>query len=84
MPANCEGFCSSDAGFPYIAGNQDGAANGGMAFDLVDENGLAWESSDTLNCRLWHLEKALATGDLSFHCPHTDQDGGGACTGPHP
>jgi len=84
MQADCESFCSSDAGFPYVAGNQGGSANGGMAFDLVDENGLAWESSDTLNCRLWHLEKALATGDLTFHCPHTDQDGGGACFGPHP
>jgi hypothetical protein len=86
----CESVCSTDAGFPYVAGDQSisvGAGisvDGGTSFDLVDENGRPWESGDTLNCRLWHLEKALATGDLTFHCPHTDQDGGGACIGAHP
>jgi hypothetical protein len=84
MQGYCHSVCSSDAGFPYVAGSQGGSADGGMAFDLFDENGQLWESGDTLNCRLWHLQKALATGDLNFHCPHTDQDGGGACFGPNP
>jgi hypothetical protein len=78
--AECISACN--AGFPYVAGAQNG--DGGLAFDLVDENAVPWESGDTLNCRLWHLEKAIVTDAPATHCPHTDQNGGGMCTGPHP
>jgi len=65
----CQGVCSGDGGFPY--GDLGGFGNdGGPSFDLVNQNGIDWESGNTLNCRLWHLEKAIATG-ISEHCPHT-------------
>jgi hypothetical protein len=39
------------------------------------------EFGNTLNCRLWHLETAVQLNDPQTHCPHTDQDGGGKCSG---
>jgi hypothetical protein len=35
-------------------------------------------ASNTLNCRLYHLENFLRTGD-PVHCTHTTKSGGGVC-----
>jgi hypothetical protein len=90
-PLRCQSVCSDDAGFEYVEGPQDGSADAGASFDLVDEYGVDWEMGDTLNCRLWHLEKAIAStasdkhaDGMNAHCGHTDQDGGGMCFGSHP
>jgi len=76
----CKDVCSGDAGFPYGDLSSFGT-DGGPSFDLVNENRTDWESGNTLNCRLWHLETAIATG-ISDHCLHTDESGGGLCVGP--
>jgi hypothetical protein len=54
----CLAACSGDGGYPYLTAD---------ASDLLD-------STNTLNCRFWHLENAngsVANGQ--FHCPHTEQ-----------
>ncbi|HEX8789830.1 MAG TPA: hypothetical protein VF765_02680 [Polyangiaceae bacterium] len=39
---------------------------------LVDAGDTALESTNTLNCRLWHLETAFVSNDNGeYHCPHT-------------
>ena len=39
---------------------------------LVDAGDTALESTNTLNCRLWHLETAFANPENGeYHCPHT-------------
>jgi len=62
----CIMACSSDAGFPYVP-----------PYDLNDPGGKPFEQGNTLNCRLWHLEKAITSHMPEIHCPHTDQSGGG-------
>lgn len=52
------GACETDCtqGFPY----------------LLDAGDTTLESTDTLNCRLWHLETAFTNpSDGEYHCPHT-------------
>jgi hypothetical protein len=58
--ADCEQAC--DGGFPYL----DFSAG-----DLNDDAGAPIESGNTLNCRLWHLEKGIEIRDFVTHCPHT-------------
>jgi hypothetical protein len=39
---------------------------------ITDAGDTALESTDTLNCRLWHLETAFTNPeDGEYHCPHT-------------
>jgi len=39
---------------------------------LTDAGDTALESTNTLNCRLWHLETAFVSPDNGeYHCPHT-------------
>jgi hypothetical protein len=39
---------------------------------LLDAGDTALETTDTLNCRLWHLETAFVSWDNGeYHCPHT-------------
>lgn len=37
------------------------------------------EGSNTLNCRMYHLENVVATSRPDTHCPHTSLSGGGIC-----
>jgi hypothetical protein len=64
---DCLEACNADAGyagFPYQIG--------GDASDLQ-------AGGNTLNCRIYHLENYLFTGD-PVHCTHIAADGGGVCT----
>jgi hypothetical protein len=63
--ATCLADCAGDAGFPYISGTSAG--------DLIDQNHNAYQSGNTLNCRLWHLETAIQKNLPVVHCPHTDE-----------
>lgn len=39
---------------------------------LLDAGDTQLESTDTLNCRLWHLETAFVSpSNGEYHCPHT-------------
>src|SRR6185437_15862660 len=51
------------AGFPYLMGTDGG--------DIQS-------AGNTLNCRMYHLENFLFTGD-PIHCTHITVDGGGVC-----
>jgi hypothetical protein len=58
-PSGCESTCAAE--FPVY---------------LTDAgNDLALDMGDTLNCRIWHLQAAVAPDDsgtlLAKHCPHT-------------
>jgi len=59
--------------------------NGG---ELVDDSGTPYESNNTFNCRLYHLEnaaKALSMGNLPLtacHCWHATASGGRVCVDP--
>ena len=55
----CEG--DTDGGFPYEIDEGD----------LVDDAGAQIDGTNTLNCRLWHLQKAVQIDDAMLHCPHT-------------
>jgi hypothetical protein len=83
----CSIFCALDVQYcnsasistPAFASGTDclaacnaGADGGGFPYlttgpDLLDD-------TNTLNCRLWHLENAYgSTANGQFHCPHTEQ-----------
>jgi hypothetical protein len=67
---DCLQACEADGGypgFPYLMGAD--------ASDLQ-------AAGNTLNCRMYHLENFLFTGD-PVHCTHITPEGGGVCsTGP--
>ncbi|HEY8040984.1 MAG TPA: hypothetical protein VIF15_14360 [Polyangiaceae bacterium] len=80
----CADFCSLDVtycdgtnGKPlvYPGGLADcQTACTGFPYLVVDAGDTTLQASNTLNCRLWHLETAYKSNDLgSFHCPHTGQ-----------
>src|SRR5262249_11105894 len=80
----CHEFCSLDQSlcgslfpydggttcqtYPYYLANAADAGDGGPG-DLGTLQG------DNLNCRIYHLEAAIAgmAGNLATHCPHTSQ-----------
>ena len=54
----CLAACAGDGGYPYLTVD---------AGDLLD-------TTNTLNCRFWHLENANGSAILGkLHCPHTEQ-----------
>lgn len=68
--AECVSACApdgGDGGFPYNINPGDPEVT-----DLVSTGG------NTLNCRMYHLENFLLTGQ-AIHCSHTSQSGGGVC-----
>ncbi len=81
----CEPFCTLDTGYcngqcvngdckPVIYSSPaacETACTKNFPY-LTDAGDTALESTDTLNCRLWHLETAFTSADLGeYHCPHT-------------
>jgi hypothetical protein len=36
-------------------------------------------SQNTLACRIYHVQAAIESGDLSYHCPHSSPNGNGVC-----
>jgi hypothetical protein len=49
-----------------------GGADGGGGFPYLTTGPDLLDNTDTLNCRLWHLENAYgSTTNGAFHCPHT-------------
>jgi hypothetical protein len=71
---DCLSACDADggyAGFPYEISTTDN--------EVAD---LGFQSaSNTLNCRIYHLQNFLKTGE-AIHCTHTSRDGNGVCTSP--
>jgi hypothetical protein len=63
----CLDACEADGGYPGYRYDTTGP--------LPD---LDRQGSNTLNCRMYHLENYLATGN-PVHCSHVAQDGGGVC-----
>jgi hypothetical protein len=67
---NTPAYTSNSACLAACASGADGG--GGYPYlttgpDLLDD-------TNTLNCRLWHLENAYgSTPNGQFHCPHTEQ-----------
>jgi|CZKU01.1.fsa_nt_gi hypothetical protein len=62
---DCLQSCGADGGYPgypYLMGDASDLQGGG----------------NTLNCRMYHLENFLFTGD-AIHCTHITADGGGVC-----
>jgi len=41
-------------------------------------------AGNTVQCRIYHLGAAAATGDTTLHCPHGGISGGGVCVGGSP
>jgi len=73
---DCMNACEPDggyAGYLYEVSPADTEVN-----DLE-----GWESSNTLNCRMYHLQNYLFLGDPA-HCSHTSLSGGGVCVGDPP
>lgn len=48
---------------------------------LDDEAAPGVTDGDSVQCRLYHLNVALVSGDTAMHCPHAAADGGGVCIG---
>jgi len=79
----CQPFCSLDV--QYCAPPNPVAYDGGASacedacktypYLVVDAGDTTLDSTNTLNCRLWHLETAFSGGatTATFHCPHTGQ-----------
>jgi hypothetical protein len=61
----CETACDmgADAGYAYLTGG--------------DAGDISFESGNTLNCRIYHLEAAYEPANqpaaMTTHCPHTEQ-----------
>src|SRR5690606_610121 len=79
----CETYCT--AALEVCTG--DDAIYGDMAecmtacAPLDDEGDPGATLGDTVQCRIYHLTAALASGDTTMHCPHAARDGGGVCVG---
>jgi hypothetical protein len=70
---DCLSACHPDGGyvgFPYELKPTD-----------VEVSDLTFHAGNTLNCRIYHLENFVATGD-PVHCTHTSAGGGGVCDDP--
>jgi hypothetical protein len=70
---DCLDACRPDAGYagyPYEVNSSDPEVN-----DLA-----GFQASNTLNCRMYHLENFVFTGQ-TVHCSHTSLNGNGVCTG---
>jgi hypothetical protein len=49
-----------------------GSADGGSGYPYLSPGPHLLDDTDTLNCRLWHLENAYGSmTNGQFHCPHT-------------
>ena len=80
--APCQDFCSLDVNYckgdkpvTYEGGVPDClSACQGFPYLTADAGDTTLESTNTLNCRLWHLETAYGSDQAGqFHCPHTAQ-----------
>jgi hypothetical protein len=67
--SNCMSACEPDGGYAGYNYMNDPAN-----FEVSDLD----MSGDTLNCRMYHLENFIYTGD-PVHCMHSSQSGGGVC-----
>ncbi len=71
---DCLAACRPDAGyagFPYEVSTTDN--------EVADLSSQFQGGSNTLNCRIYHLQNFLKTGD-PLHCTHTSRGGNGVCT----
>jgi hypothetical protein len=68
------GYCTGDLPKPY-PNNDCPCACAAYTYLLGGDAGdLSFESGNTLNCRLYHLQAAYGSDMLGkFHCPHTGQ-----------
>ncbi len=68
-------YCASPLPVAYDGGTTDCEKDcKGYPYLVADAGDTTLESTDTLNCRLWHLETAFTSSKFgSFHCPHTAQ-----------
>ncbi len=76
--ADCLAACRPDGGyggFPYNLNTTD--------TEITDLATQFQSGSNTLNCRMYHLENAVFFGDPGTHCPHTSAGGGGICVDPN-
>jgi hypothetical protein len=63
--SSCAAYCPT---LPYWLGPQP-PADAGIDAAIGD---ITLQSTDSLNCKLYHLESAFATEEgISIHCPHT-------------
>ncbi len=65
-------YCAPPKAVPYPGGIADcQAACKTFPYLVGDAGDTTFESGNTLNCRLWHLETAYTSDDFGmFHCPH--------------
>jgi len=71
----CLNACRPDAGYAGYAYEE--APLDASVTDLAIQYRA---SSNTLNCRMYHLENVILLAQPVTHCPHTSQAGGGVCT----
>jgi hypothetical protein len=66
-------YCSFPKPIPYEGGTPDCEQScGTYPYLVVDAGDTTTEGSNTLNCRLWHLETAFTSPDYGLaHCLHT-------------
>lgn len=63
---------SSDCLAACNGGGADGGADGGAGYPYLTTGPDLLDSTNTLNCRFWHLENAYGSMTSgAFHCPHT-------------
>jgi hypothetical protein len=73
---DCMNACEPDAGYGGYTYALD--INDPEVTDLAN-----YEMSNTLNCRMYHLENFLYT-QQAIHCSHTSLNGNGVCSGTPP
>jgi hypothetical protein len=73
---DCLDACEPDAGYTGYVYELNTSDN--EVTDLA-----SYEMTDTLNCRMYHLENFLFT-QQSIHCSHTSLSGNGVCVGTPP
>jgi len=66
-------YCNGKAVNTPVYSNQVACTSACESFPyLLDAGDTQLESTDTLNCRLWHLEFAFESNENGeYHCPHT-------------
>jgi hypothetical protein len=72
---DCLDACEPDAGSGYPGYDYELNASDNEVSDLAN-----FEATNTLNCRMYHLENFLFTGQ-AVHCSHTSLNGNGTCVG---